>query len=175
MPIVGASVNDSTKEEWEEYVEESDHGSMSELVRIAVRKEIQRSGTKENGIPREVRKDINQVAEKQDSLSKQMDTILEGFEELEQTNEDEDYDEETKALAHRISEEMEEINEDQFEEAMAQRRKEVANLARKISDKDERYPYSPNQVHNAFEYLEENISYIRKLPPSPSEYHRVVR
>ena len=49
MPYVGASVDSSTKDKWEEYIEQSDYGSMSELVRGAVRSEMRSQGSDSGG------------------------------------------------------------------------------------------------------------------------------
>jgi len=44
MAYVGVNVDESTKEQWQSYVDESDYGSMSEFIRNAVRKEIHDGG-----------------------------------------------------------------------------------------------------------------------------------
>ena len=173
MAHIGVSVSDGTKEKWEEFIEGSDHGSMSELVRTAVRKEIQREGQSSNEVPRELQKDLTQVAETQSTLESQMQELLDGFEDVEEIATEDTYPEEIKALGHRIGEQLEEIPEDVFGEMRGEVRDEFISLGRTVSDTEETVPYSPGEIEQALQYLEENLSYIESVPKSPEDYYRI--
>jgi metal-responsive CopG/Arc/MetJ family transcriptional regulator len=172
MAHIGVSVSDDTKAEWEEYIEESDMGSMSELVRSAVRKEIrhEEGGDSDGGIPREMEEELTRVAQTQETLEEQMESLLDGFEDVEEATTSKEYPEEVKALAHQIAnEEIEEMPRDVFQsELRGSVRDDYWDIAR-------RHQENPNleQVFEAFEYLEENISYIKSLRKTPDDFYRV--
>lgn len=173
MAHIGVSVSDGTKLKWEESIEESGHGSMSELVRTAVRKEIQREGQSTNEVPRELQQDLTQVAETQSSLESQMQELLDGFEDVEEIVTDDTYPEEIKALGHRIAEHLEELPEDRFADMEGKIRDELVALGREVSDAEEEHPYTPGEMEQALQYLEDNLSYIESVPKSPEEYYRI--
>lgn len=166
MPHVGVSVNEATKENWEDYVEETDYGSISELVRSAVRKEIAREGG-ESGVPREVEKELTQVAETQGELRRQMADLLDGFEDVEEATATQ-YPSEVVELGHDIAGELEEVHADRFTEWESETQSELWDVAQEQSG-----DVGVGDVKDALEYLEENLSYVRSRPRGPSEYFRV--
>lgn len=170
MAHVGVSIDDDTKEQWSSHVEESDYGSMSELIRTAVRKEIRRDDDGDGGsVPRELEKDMNRVAETQTTLQDQMDQLAEHFEEVADTTLQAQYPEEVVELGHDIAGDLEEIQHDAFAEVREQTKQELVKIHKS-------HPDSPTleEIQDALQYLEENLSYIKKRPTPPSEYYRLV-
>jgi len=171
MAHVGVSIDDDTKEQWSSHVEESDYGSMSELIRTAVRKEIRRDDGGDGGsVPRELEKDVNRVAETQTTLQDQMDQLAEHFEEVADTTLQTQYPEEVVELGHDIAGDLEEIHHDQFSDL---ERDVMVNELEEIRRNHGDNP-SHGQIIDALDYLEENLSYIKKRPTPPSEYYRLV-
>lgn len=173
MAHVGVSLDDDEKQRWADYVEESGHGSISELVRTAVRKEIQREGDDGAEIPRELEQDLSRVAETQQRLQSQMAELAEGFDAVEEVATEDAYREEIKGLGHRIAEHLEELPEDRFGDLESEVQDELVALGREVSDTEEKVPYPPGEVGRALEYLEQNLSYIESVPKSPADYYRI--
>jgi Arc/MetJ-type ribon-helix-helix transcriptional regulator len=168
MAHIGVSVDDETKRSWAEYVDESEYGSMSELVRTAVRKEIRR-GDGGDQLPRQVEKELVQVAEDQQSIRDTVAALSEDFEAVKDAAESQ-YPEEIVELAMDISEGLEEVHADQFAEVEADARNDLRGLAeRHLGD-----PKRVGEVAEALEYLRENLSYIRTPPRTSEDYYRVV-
>jgi len=171
MAHVGVSIDDDTKAQWSNHVEESDYGSMSELIRTAVRKEIRRGDDGDgSSIPRELEKDVSRVAETQTTLQDQMDQLAEHFEEVADTTLQTQYPEEVVELGHDIAGDLEEIHHDQFSDL---ERDVMVNELEEIRRNHGDNP-SHGQIIDALDYLEENLSYIKKRPTPPSEYYRLV-
>jgi len=169
MAHIGVSVNDSTKVEWEEFIEKTNYGSMSELVRSAVRREIRQQG--ENGgpgVPREVEKQLSQVAETQTTLERQMNELADGFEDVAAST-DTQYPNQVVELGHDIAGDLEEIHVDWFKEAEVEARDELRVLA----DDHLNDPGRIGEVADALDYLEDNLSYVQTTPLAPSDYYRV--
>lgn len=166
MAHVGVSVNEATKENWEEYVEGTDYGSISELVRSAVRKEIARESGGD-GIPREVEAELTEVAETQATLREQMADLLDGFEDVEAATATQ-YPSEIVELGHDIAGGLEEVHADRFADWESETQSELWDVAQEQSGN-----VSVGEVKDALEYLEENLSYVRAKPRGPSEYYRV--
>jgi len=168
MAHIGVSVDDETKDEWETHVDESEYGSMSELVRVAVRKEIRR-GDGGDQLPRQVEKELVQVAEDQQSIRDSVAGLLDDFAEVKGAAETQ-YPEEIIELAMDISEELEEVHATQFAEVEADARDDLRGLAEKhLGDATE-----TGKVAEAMEYLRENLSYVRTPPRTSEDYYRVV-
>lgn len=169
MAHVGVSVDDETKAEWSKHVEESDFGSMSELIRTAVRKEIQRSGDRDGGsVPRELEKDVSRVAETQTTLQEQMEELAESFEEVADTAVQSQYPEGVIELAHDIAGDIEEIGAYQFQRGKEEKIRELQNYHKK-------HPENPSlgEIDQALQYLDDNLSYVRTMPLAPSDLYRV--
>ena len=169
MAHVGVSVNDDTKEQWDEYVQQTDYGSMSELIRTAVRKEIRREGTDGSGVPRELEQELTRVAETQNTLQDQMSELLDGFDNVEELVGKQQYSQEIIDVATEIAGELDEIHPDEFNHLESDVSIEYAELAKE-------YFGTPNEgykIAQAFEYLSENLSYVRSRPLGPSDYYRV--
>ena len=168
MGHIGVSIDDATKESWAEHVEESEYGSMSELVRTAVRKEIRR-GDGGDQLPRQVEKELVQMAEDQESISDAVSELSEDFEKVEEAAESQ-YPEEIVELAMDVSEDLEEVHATQFAEVEAEARDDLRGLAKRHLG----HATETGKVAEAMEYLRENLSYVR-TPPRPSEdYYRVI-
>jgi|GEM_PF-5651689 len=170
MAHIGVSVNDETKDEWENYIEQTDYGSMSELIRASVRKEIQQEGG-DSGIPRELEKELNGVAETQNTLQDQMAELVNEFENVSDVMTESQYSEEIIELAHDLAEDIEEKHPDEFSSLAQDAEMGYAKLAREhLGDESEAY-----KIPQAFQYLEENLSYIKCTPRGPNDYYRVRR
>lgn len=168
MAHIGVSVDDGTKESWAEYVEESEYGSMSELVRAAVRKEIRR-GDGGDQLPRQLEKEIVQMSENQQSIRDAVSQLSEDFEKVEEAAESQ-YPNEIVDLAMDISEDLEEVHATQFAEVEADARDDLRGLAeRYLGDTKE-----TGKVAEAMEYLRENLSYVRTPPRTSEDYYRVI-
>jgi Arc/MetJ-type ribon-helix-helix transcriptional regulator len=171
MAHVGVSIDDDTKEQWIDHIEESDYGSMSELIRTAVRKEIRRDDDGDGGsVPRELEKDMDRVAETQTTLQDQMDKLAEQFEEVADTTLQTQYPDEVVQLGHDIAGDLDEIHHDQFGDL---EREVMVNELEEIRQSHGDNP-SHGMILDALDYLEESLSYIEKRPTPPSEYYRLV-
>jgi len=165
MAHIGVSVDESTKQEWSDYVEQSNYGSMSELVRAAVRTEIRREGGGE-GIPREVERQLSEVVETQQTLQNQVGELTEGFEDVSEAATGDQYPEEIVELANDIAGELDEIHRTAFNEKTQEVRRGQQKLA-------EKHDTDAAKVAEALQYLEDNLSYVRTEPLGPSDYYRV--
>lgn len=169
MAHVGVSIDDGTKDEWQSYIEQSDYGSMSELVRTAVRKEIRREGTDNGSIPRELEQELNRVAETQSTLQNQMSDLLDGFDNVEDIIGQQQYSQEIIDIAHQLTGELDEIHPDEFANLENEVSIEYAKLAEEyLGDSSEAH-----KIAKAFTYLSEELSYIKSRPLGPSDYYRV--
>jgi Arc/MetJ-type ribon-helix-helix transcriptional regulator len=168
MPYVGSSVDESTKEKWENHLEESSYGSMSELVRGAVRKEIQSddgSGGTSDGQTIEV----DRLQEQQQETIQRIEGLQETIEEAQEERETTEYPEEIVEVAHDIAGDLETISTDGYKHLTTDALSELANLSQEhFGDKTQ-----VDKISAALDYLEENVSWIRKRPVLPSEYYRV--
>jgi len=168
MAHIGVSVDDTTKESWAEYVEESEYGSMSELVRTAVRKEIRR-GDGGEGVPRELEKELVELSEYQETITEAVKQLNDEFEKVEEATESQ-YPEEVVELAMDIAEEdIQEISHDQFGDLESDAQGDLVALSRKHLDTVE-----IGKVADALQYLEENLSYIKTEPRTLDDYWRVI-
>jgi Arc/MetJ-type ribon-helix-helix transcriptional regulator len=168
MAHIGVSVDDETKRSWAEHVKESAYGSMSELVRTAVRKEIRR-GDGGDQLPRQVEKELVQMAEDQESIRDAVSELSEDFEKVEEAAESQ-YPEEIVELAMDVSEDLEEVHATQFAEVEAEARDDLRGLAKRhLGDATE-----TGKVAEAMEYLRENLSYVRTPPRTSEDYYRVI-
>ncbi|MDB2294359.1 hypothetical protein PN416_09830 [Halorubrum ezzemoulense] len=168
MAHIGVSVSDDTKRKWADYVESSDHGSMSELVRTAVRKEIRSDGGAD--LPREAERRINQIAENQERITRQMESLSEEFEDVSEAATDQ-YPEHIVELADDVAAELDELPADRFGDLRAKAKDELRSLAIRVCDD----PTKAGEVGEALDYLSENLSYIKTAPQGPSDYYRVRR
>lgn len=168
MAHIGVSVSDGTKRKWDDYVEASDHGSMSELVRTAVRKEIRSDGGAD--LPREAERRINQIAENQERITRQMESLSEEFEDVSEAATDQ-YPEHIVELADDVAGELEEVPADRFGDLESEAQGELRSLAVRICDD----PTKAGEVGEALEYLTENLSYVKTAPQGPNDYYRVRR
>ena len=169
MAHIGVSVNDETKDQWENYIERTDYGSMSELIRTAVRKEMRRESGGDKNIPRELETELNRVAETQNTLQEQMAELVDGFEDVTDVIGNQQYPDEVIQLAHDIAGDLNEISRDAYGELESEVAIEHANLAEKYLDDDSK----GYLVQQAFQYLEGNLSYIRRQPLKPTDYYRI--
>jgi Arc/MetJ-type ribon-helix-helix transcriptional regulator len=165
MAHIGVSVDESTKQEWSDYVEQSNYGSMSELVRAAVRTEIRREGGGD-GIPREVERQLSEMIATQQTLQNQVSELSEGFEDVSEAATGDQYPEEIVELANDIAGELDEIHRTAFGEKESEVQEELHALA-------EDYGTDYGKVNQALQYLEDNLSYVRTEPLGPSDYYRV--
>lgn len=168
MAHIGVSVNDETKRKWSDYIESSDHGSMSELVRTAVRKEIRSDGGAD--LPREAERRINQIAENQERITRQMASLSDDFEEVSDAATAQ-YPEHIVELADDVAGELEEVPADRFGDLRAEAKDELRSLAIRVCDD----PTKAGEVGEALDYLSENLSYIKTAPQGPNDYYRVRR
>lgn len=162
MPHIGVSVDESTKEKWQEHLEESHHGSMSELVRTAVRKEIRRDDS-DGTVSRELEQELNRVAEAQQTIQQTMDSLADGFEDV--TAAGNQYPQEIIDLGHEIAGELDELSENGHEAMVREFRRDCKPLYQK-------YDASPPEIQEALAYLEDSLSYIVVEPRGPSDYYR---
>lgn len=168
MPYVGSSVDESTKEEWQEYLTNSSYGSMSELVRGAVRKEIQSDGSS-SGASSGQTIEVDRLKEQQKETIQRIEDLQEVVEEAQEQRETTEYPEEVVDLAHDIASSFETIPADEYQQLAAKGNEEIAKLSQEyFGGRDEM-----DKVSAALDYLEENISWIQKRPVMPSEYYRV--
>jgi archaellum component FlaC len=170
MPHIGVSVDEGTKRKWADYVENSAHGSMSELVRTAVRKEVRRDGDGSADLPRQAEKRINQIAENQEQITRQMETLSDEFEDVSEAA-TEQYPEHIVELADDVASELEEVSADNFAELRSEAKDELRSLAVRVCDD----PRKADEVGEALEYLADTLSYVKKAPQGPSDYYRVRR
>ena len=169
MAHIGVSVDDGTKRKWSDYVETSDHGSMSELVRTAVRKEIRSDGGE--GLPREAERRINQIAENQEQITRQMASLSEDFEDVSDAATSDQYPEHIVELAEDVAGELDEVPADRFGDLRAEAKDGLRSLAVRVCDD----PTKADEVGEALEYLSETLSYVKTAPQGPSDYYRVRR
>jgi len=168
MPYVGSSVDESTKETWENYLEESSYGSMSELVRGAVRKEIQSDdapGDASGGQTVE----IDRLQEQQQETIQRIEGLQETIEEAQEERETTEYPEEVVEVAHDIASGLETMPADDYQFLLQEGSSEIYRLAQEHFGDGAH----ADKISAALNYLEENISWIRKRPVPPSEYYRV--
>jgi len=168
MPYVGSSVDESTKETWENYLEESSYGSMSELVRGAVRKEIQ-SDDGSGGTSDGQTVEIDRLQEQQQETIQRIEGLQETIEEAQEERETTEYPEEVVEVAHDIASGLETMPADNYRFLLQEGHSELANLSEEhFGDNTQ-----GDKISAALDYLEENVSWIRKHPVLPSEYYRV--
>ncbi|WP_256545598.1 ribbon-helix-helix domain-containing protein [Halobellus inordinatus] len=168
MAHIGVSVDDDTKEKWDHHVEQSEYGSMSELIRSAVRKEIRRGGD-EGQVPRQLEKELVQVAESQQAISDAVERLSEDFEQVEAAAQTQ-YPEEIVDLAMDIADEdIQEIHADQFADVEKEGVSDLQSLAQKHLDSND-----IGKVADALDYLEENLSYVKSPPRTADDYYRVI-
>lgn len=169
-PYIGASVDDETKAEWEEYVEESQYGSMSELVRAAVRKEIHGSqqgqeasrsdGTEGPSV------ELDRLHERQQTILDQVESVEEAVEAAAEEQEQTEYPEEIVELGHQIASDLDRIQQSDY----GRMDSEVHMAMREVAEERNA---DVTDVQAAFDYLEQNVPWIQKKPTPPSEYYRV--
>lgn len=168
MPYVGSSVDESTKEMWEKYLEQSSYGSMSELVRGSVRKEIQSDGDS-SGTSSGQTIEVDRLKEQQQDTIQRIEELRETVEEAQKERKKTEYPEDVVEVAHDIAGELETISQDEPHPIADQRYRELSKLAAEhFGDKNER-----DKIEAALNYLDENVSWIDKRPVLPSEYSRV--
>lgn len=169
MAHVGVSVDDDTKEKWKQYVEQSDYGSLSELVRGAVRVEMRRESGGGGGIPREVEQQLTELVDTQTAVQEQVVELTEEFDGLGEELRDDQYPEQVIELAHEIAADMDEVHQSEFADLRLDAEMELAEIANeRLGDESKAY-----LVAQAYEYLDENLSYIKPVPRQPSDYYRV--
>jgi len=169
MAHVGVSIDYGIKDEWGNYVEQTDYGSMSELIRTAVRKEIRREGTDGSSVPRELEQELNRVAETQNTLQDQMSDLVDGFDNVEDIIGQQQYSQEIIDIAHQLTGELDEIHPDEYADLENEASIEYAELAKEyLGDGSEAH-----KIAKAFTYLSEELSYIKSRPLGPSDYYRV--
>jgi len=168
MPYVGSSVDESTKEKWENYLEESSYGSMSELVRAAVRKEVQSDGSS-NGASSGQPVEVDRLQEQQQDTIQRIERLQETVEEAQEEREKTEYPEEVVKVAHDIADGLETITASENQRMTEEARDELARLSQEHFGDFQHL----NEISAALNYLEENISWIHRRPDLPSEYYRV--
>lgn len=169
MAHIGVAVDDDTKQQWEQYVEESDYGSMSELVRTAVRVEMRREGGDGATIPREVEQQLTELVDTQTAVKEAVAELTEDLDGLGDELQDEQYPEEVVELAHDIAADMDEIHRSNFANIAGEVSAKHAEIAQeRLGDDSKGY-----LVSQAFQYLDENLSYIKVKPHLPKDYYRV--
>ena len=169
MPYVGASVDEATKEKWESYVEDSDYGSLSELIRSTVRQEIRSEGAGAAGASRETTVEVDRLQEQQQTTIQRIEALQEAVEQAQEERETTEYPEEVVDVAHQIAGDLDTISSDEYARMTSDADTGHVKLADEyFGDRDD----TPKVVA-AFNYLEENIPWIRKRPTPPSEYYRV--
>ena len=170
MAYVGASVDEATKEKWEGYIEETDYGSLSELIRSAVRKEMQPGETNAASASREQTIEVDRLQEQQRTTLQRLEELREAVETAQEERKKTEYPEEVVDVAHTIAhEELDTLTPREYEERAEEANMELAQLA-------DRYFGDHNETHRvraALNYLEENIGWIRRNPARPSDYFRV--
>ena len=168
MPYVGSSVDESTKEEWENYLEESSYGSMSELVRGAVRKEIQSDDGPSSASDSQT-VEIDRLQEQQQDTIQRIESLRETVEEAQEERETTEYPEEVVEVAHDIASGLETIPADEYNYLIEEYQAEIARLSQEhFGDTTEM-----DKINAALDYLEKNIPSIHKRPGLPHEYYRV--
>lgn len=169
MPHIGVSVDEGTKQKWADYIESSDHGSMSELVRTAVRKEVRRDDGGAD-LPRQAEKRINQIAENQEQITRQIDSLSQEFEDVSNaaTNQ---YPEHIVELADDVAAELDEVPADRFGDLQSEAKGELRSLAVRVCDDAQK----ADEVGEALDYLADTLSYVKTAPQGPSDYYRVRR
>ncbi|MDL0126509.1 hypothetical protein PNQ92_14015 [Halobacterium salinarum] len=168
MPYVGSSVDESTKEKWEQYIEDSHYGSMSELVRGAIENErLSDGGSSGNSSGQSV--EVDRLKEQQQDTIQKIEELQEVVEEAQEEQEKTEYPEEVVEVAHDMANGFETIPAEEYQYLADERAKQIAKLSQEyFGDKDEMH-----KIEAALNYLEENISWIREEPTFPSEYYRV--
>lgn len=169
MPYAGASVDESTKGKWEDYIKDSDYGSMSELIRAAVRREINRGEGDSTGASRGESVEVERLQEQQQTTIQKIESLAESFREAQEEREAEEYPEEVKAAAFEIAGDLDTISPDEFREMSSNADIERVKLASEHFDSGE----ETHRVIAALDYLEENVQWIRRKPTPPSDYYRV--
>lgn len=168
MPYVGSSVDESTKEMWEKHLEQSSYGSMSELVRGSVRKEIQSDGDS-SGSATGQSIEVDRLKEQQQDTIQKIENLQETVVEAQKEREKTEYPEDVVAVAHDIAGELDTVSRGEPQPIADQRYRELSKLAAEhFGDKNER-----DKIEAALNYLDENVSWIFKRPVLPSEYYRV--
>lgn len=174
MPYVGASVDESTKGKWDDFVQESQYGSMSELVRAAVRKEILASesdaptGASDAGSTG-ASVEVDRLQEQQRETLTKVEELTEAVQEAREERETEEYPEEVKEAAFAIASDLEAISPDRYANWASDENIELTKLASEhFGDGEETH-----KVSAALDYLEENVGWIRKKPVPPNDYYRV--
>lgn len=174
MPYVGASVDESTKADWDGFLQESQYGSMSELLRGAVRKEVRRereggTGASGDGGATGVSVEVDRLQEQQKETLDKIDSLVETVQEAQEERETEEYPEEVKEAAFAIASDLETISPDRYSDWASDANIELVKLASEhFGDGEETH-----KVSAALDYLEENIGWIEKKPVPPSDYYRV--
>ncbi|MDL0138263.1 hypothetical protein PNP85_01900 [Halobacterium salinarum] len=167
MPYVGSSVDESTKQDWEEYLEQSSYGSMSELVRGSVRKEIQSDGDS-SGTSGTQTVEVDRLKEQQQDTIQKIENLREVVEEAQKEREKTEYPEDVVEAAHNIAGELDTVSQDEPHPIAEQKYKEL----RKLSAEHFGDSHETDKIEAALNYLDENVSWIVKRPVRPSEYYR---
>jgi len=168
MPYVGSSVDDSTKEKWEKYLEQSSYGSMSELVRGAVRKEIQSDGGS-SGTSSGQTIEVDRLKEQQQDTIQKIENLQKVVKEAQKEREKTEYPEDVVEVAHDIAGELDTVSRDEPHPISEKKYKELTKLSvEHFGDRSE-----TDKIEAALNYLDENVSWIVKRPVLPSEYYRM--
>jgi hypothetical protein len=163
MAHVGVSLDGDEKERWQEYVEESPHGSISEMVRVAVRKEMQGSaGGGDATIPREMERRIDEMSETQKALESQMQDLSQEFGDVRDVAEPE-HPQYIIDLAHDLMSDLPEISREEVDDWGMRAGIQAKELAVK-------HGAELHEVDAALSYLHENLSHTVN---HFGEYHRV--
>jgi len=167
MPYAGASVDETTKGEWEDYIEDTDYGSLSELIRNAVRKEIKSDGGS-SGVSSGEAIEVDRLKEQQQDTIQKIENLREVVEEAQKEREKTEYPEDVVEVAHDIAGELDTVSRDEPHPIAEQKYKEL----RKLSAEHFGDPNEVDKIEAALNYLDENVSWIVNRPVLPSEYYR---
>jgi hypothetical protein len=166
MPHVGTNVDESTKARWSEYLEESECESWSELLRQAVNEKMMRDGGQD--VPEEIESRMDELNELQQTLKRQMSDLSDDFETVQEQAIDQRYPEGVIELANDLAGEIEEVHRDWFEEGEQETARDWNKFRQRHCPEASR-----SEVIQAFEYLEENLSYIETPSNGPDDYFRL--
>lgn len=144
---------------------------MSELIRVAVRKEIRgendskesKKGTDTGGI------EVDRIQEQQQTIISKIQELSENVENSQQEREAEAYPEEVKSAAFSIASDLETISPDKYANWTSDENIALTKLAAENFDDGE----ATHKITAALNYLEENVDWIRKKPALPNDYYRV--
>ncbi|WP_285255321.1 hypothetical protein [Halobacterium salinarum] len=161
-------MDESTKEKWEQYIEDSHYGSMSELVRGAIENErLSDGGSSGNSSGQTV--EVDRLKEQQQDTIQKIENLREVVEEAQKEREKTEYPEDVVDVAHDIAGELDTVSHDEPHPIAEQKYKELRKLsAEHFGDENE-----VDKIEAALNYLDENVSWIVKRPVRPSEYYRM--